>query len=1230
MSASNMNILCVIFLFVAFTSANHFRGGTISWKPIGKQNEVEFTFKLGWALTRGPGCDETMVGKYVNNLPRSDAWYCSRGCGPTKVWLSDVNYICTAASKAQNWEQGEKSFKYTFPNEGPFTVEFTGGAWIALDFGTGGNWNISTVVDLRVRNDTGRSNTSPFAAAKPIYSMKFGCTNTIQLPVNDQDGDKVTCRWSVDQECASVCNALPYAMIDPDTCSLTVSAKHTRFGWYAVAITIEDRARQTISLNNDSVIMEDDVISSVPMQFLINTPAIPSRSCSDKPVFVSPTPPESQIFILTPGKTLTTSFYATSKGASITSFELTAPPGVRKSSIQTVPGRPGVYKFTVTWTPRQQNKGQRALCAEATDSFVISSDSHCLTVVAWDIDPCKSTPCQHGGNCTRTGYTDNFVCTCVPGYTDALCQTDINECASDPCQNNATCFDLINEFFCGCVTGFTGEQCETDINECASMKCLNGGTCEDLIGEGVCHCLPSFTGTLCQTGLDYCASLPCLNNGGCYSNTSGYICSCVDGWHGINCAYRDEEMNYTGTMLMMYEHMHYSSCSCLFGNERRQICYPYNKAKGVGFGTLGTALGVATSVLLYILFEGVFGKGLACFHKIRQLTPARPKLNTSAIPDVFKRNYGTYGTAMETDNYESDEKACGQVAHSFLSRGTYHNRKCWACRTKEEKANKPVTTHEFLRKYSGLKNIPEGCTTTISVPLQDVDDDVIKCRWASNGECGDMCDNVTNTLPSGTLNQPCSLTVDAKTANGYSAGSYYLVALTIEDFPAGPISLDGVTVPLNRPLSSVPLQFLIYVENATTSCTSNPVFIDTPADGSEYIVTNSSTWSQRVYVQGKSGQKPSAMTLSGPRGMSVTAFQPDDLGRSSVMYVDMSWTPTSGMNGINIACFQAVDDTGNPSQQRCFVLLTGYPDPCASNPCKNGGQCDIEFTNFTCTCPTGVYGNFCQYDVDECVQTPCENGGQCFNTVGDYKCFCRPGFAGKNCSDSDYCSSNPCQGRGDCVHNVTSFSCDCYLGYSGSSCQIDEDNCTSNPCQNGAECTDLVGGYYCECPPQYTGQQCEQEIDFCDPSPCQNGGICRRQKNDYVCDCPDDVIGLNCEISIEQMCNGDQSYCTCHVNGEPVRVPIPDPVDDETYERDLRAGVIGYPVGLLIGVGCCALFHYVLRPRCRQDGGRKDRKLSSTASTASFLSSSRSTVYPTVASPPPSYSSLDCRRESNI
>lgn len=49
-------------------------------------------------------------------------WQCTSGCNST-VKIANVNYICTGASQLENWEQGERTFKFTFPGIGPYRVE---------------------------------------------------------------------------------------------------------------------------------------------------------------------------------------------------------------------------------------------------------------------------------------------------------------------------------------------------------------------------------------------------------------------------------------------------------------------------------------------------------------------------------------------------------------------------------------------------------------------------------------------------------------------------------------------------------------------------------------------------------------------------------------------------------------------------------------------------------------------------------------------------------------------------------------------------------------------------------------------------------------------------------------------------------------------------------------------------------------------------------------------------
>nr|XP_022296130.1 integrin beta-like protein C isoform X1 [Crassostrea virginica] len=429
--------VCIILIMCARTNASHFRGGTISWKPTGRENEVQFSFKLGWTYNRGPGCTTEKVGQLVTNMNNS-YWQCTSGCN-SSLNIANVNYICTGASQSENWEQGEGTFTYKFPGIGPYTVEFTGSAWVTLSHGSPGSWSIGSVVYLGERNDTKQPNISPITTGKPVYRVPYGCQSEIVIPVVDADDDVVKCRWSTGSECVSICGALPNATIDSNTCTIRLSATHTAEGTFAVAVTVQDFPQNNITIDNQ-VHLTTAPLSTVTLQFLVKTPVLTSN-CENKPSFVSPTLPQASIIYTKVFQTVNLLFYA-SGNRSISSITMTTPAGMTYTSLQNDPMLNGTVFLNATWTPQQNQVGTHITCAIAEDVIGKTSDSRCITIIVKDSNECVDNPCQNNGTCT------DGLCLCQPGYTDDKCQTDINECSPDPCNSIFECEDRINEYHC--------------------------------------------------------------------------------------------------------------------------------------------------------------------------------------------------------------------------------------------------------------------------------------------------------------------------------------------------------------------------------------------------------------------------------------------------------------------------------------------------------------------------------------------------------------------------------------------------------------------------------------------------------------------------------------------------------------------------------------------------------------------------------------------------------------
>ena len=79
--------------------------------------------------------------------------------------------------------------------------------------------------------------------------------------------------------------------------------------------------------------------------------------------------------------------------------------------------------------------------------------------------PWGSLGCSGRGMCDIMGGR----CSCLPGFSGADCNVDIDDCASSPCLNGATCIDALNAFNCSCNSTFAGPTCGL-VAACAQVR----------------------------------------------------------------------------------------------------------------------------------------------------------------------------------------------------------------------------------------------------------------------------------------------------------------------------------------------------------------------------------------------------------------------------------------------------------------------------------------------------------------------------------------------------------------------------------------------------------------------------------------------------------------------------------------------------------------------------------------------------------------------------------------
>ena len=373
---------CFFFLLLSvdISISSHFRGGTISWKPVlfnSTMAVLNLTLKAAWTVYSNTSvtifCDETGIIYHNKTLGPDNALFYSPAL---PIIASNKEYVyCTDFSPSLYWSYGENTFSIKYLNGTAATtqyISFQSNSWMNL-INRGSNYSIITSVNFLVNPNTGQLNQSPTTSVPTSVQIPTGQYTELKIPISDADGDIIRCRWANGTECGDSCYMPPTIVLDTVNCVLSFNLS-SAIGYYGIRIKVEDFPNITST----------SPMSSVGLQFLVRS--YTPYNISSQAIFEPPTKQDKDYVSIPLGSDYNDTIIVNTNNPNMNLTEVLtlSPPIFYKSQVLPYStSNSTLFYVNVSWTPT--STGVSLFCFMGLIyqlTYSIETEQRCISLCA--------------------------------------------------------------------------------------------------------------------------------------------------------------------------------------------------------------------------------------------------------------------------------------------------------------------------------------------------------------------------------------------------------------------------------------------------------------------------------------------------------------------------------------------------------------------------------------------------------------------------------------------------------------------------------------------------------------------------------------------------------------------------------------------------------------------------------------------------------------------------------